>query len=236
MSNAFFSSAQGLVEAAQGMCYACEDIPEAIPVATAIGQGKADAGAIEDAADAWRDASKGIKQAHDELHSLVGNIPDSEWKATSRELYEQQASQYLDQLQTSSTAAEAAGDALTAAASALAVFADFSMGVAVVMVADAAAVAAADATVVGAPGGESEAASVGAALLEAVETANTVLTAALAAVAGVFAAGAFVDAGVQVAQGDTGAIGDFGQAVLHTGEDALKGYLEKQAKGKTPPG
>lgn len=231
MSSGFFSSASTLIEIAKDISAACEDIPEAMPIAEAIGQGQGDAGKIEDAAQAWRDASKQIKQAHQELQNLVGNIPDSEWKATSRELYEQKAKEYLQQLETSSTAAEVAGDALTAAASAIAVFADFSMGIATVLAADAAIVAAADATVVGAPEGEAEAASVGAALLAAMETANTVLTAALAAVAAVFGAGAFVDAGVQVSEGDTSAIDDFGQAVIQGAGDAVKTYIDSIKDG-----
>jgi hypothetical protein len=230
MSNAF-SSASTLCDVAQTICQASFVIPEAEACAGEIANGQADAGAIEDAANAWRDASKQMKQAHDDLSNIVSNIPDSEWKATSRELYEQKAQQYLQQLETSSTAAEVAGDILTGVAAAFLTFAVFAMAIATEIGIDAVAVAAADATIIGAPEAEAEAAADGAAMLAALQGANEVLTVALTTAAGVFGAGTAVDAGFQVAQGDTSAVGDFGQAVLQTASGDLQSYIENGGGG-----
>lgn len=210
------SASSTLCEVAEDICYGCTVvIPEAPFCAMSIDGGKGDAGAVEDAADKWRQASKQLHEAHDQLASFVNIIPESEWQSTDRQLYQQTAQQYLQQLQTSATAAEVAGDLLTTAAVAIFTFAGFAMGVAAALAADAVAVAAADCTIVGAPEAEAEAAEAGAAAMEAIETGNTVLTAALAAVAGVMGVGAVVDTAIQVGQGDTAAAGDFGQAVIH---------------------
>jgi uncharacterized membrane protein YgcG len=210
-------------------------IPEAPFCAFAIQDGKGDAGEIEDAADKWRDASNELHDAHDQLASFVNSIPESEWQSTDRQLYEQTAEKYLQQLQTSATAAEVAGDLLTTAAVAIFAFAGFAMGVAAALAADAVAVATADCTIVGAPEAEAEAAAAGAAAMEALETGTIVLFGALDAVAGVLGVGAVVDAGILMGQGDTSAAGDFGQAVISGLGDDLKELpkeLADYAQGK----
>jgi uncharacterized membrane protein YgcG len=231
-----FSASSTLCEVAADICFGCSVvIPEAPFCAFAIQDGKGDAGAIEDAADKWRDASNELHDAHDQLASFVNSIPESEWQSTDRQLYEQTAEQYLQQLQTSATAAEVAGDLLTTAAVAILAFAGFAMGVAAALAIDAVAVAAADCTVVGAPEAEAEAAATGAAAMEVLESATTVLFAALDAVAGVLGVGAIVDAGILMGQGDTSAAGDFSQAVISGLGDDLKELpkeLADYAQGK----
>ena len=217
------SSSSTLCEVAADICLGCSVvIPEAPFCAFAIQDGKGDAGEIEDGADKWRDASKDLHDAHDQLASFVNSIPESEWQSTDRQLYEQTAQQYLQQLNTSATAAEVAGDLLTGAAVAIFTFAGFAMGVAAALAADAVAVAAADATVIGAPEAEAEAAAAGAAAMEALETGNTVLFGALDAVAAALGVGEVVDTGILMGQGDTAAGSDFGQAVIHGLGDDLK--------------
>lgn len=217
------SASSTLCEAAEAICLGCSVvIPEAPFCAFTIQGGNGDAGAIEDGADKWRDASKELRQAHDQLASFVNMIPESEWESTDRTLYEQTATRYLQQLNTSATAAEVAGDMLTAAAAAITVFAGYAMGVAAALAADAVAVATADATVVGAPEAEAEAAAAGAAASEALEVGATALFGVLSAVAGGLLVGAVADTGVLMGQGDTAAGGDFGQAVIHGLGDDLK--------------
>jgi uncharacterized membrane protein YgcG len=230
------SSSSTLCEVAADICFGCSVvIPEAPFCAFAIQDGRGDAGEIEDAADKWRDASNELHDAHDQLASFVNSIPESEWQSTDRQLYEQTAEKYLQQLQTSATAAEVAGDLLTTAAVAIFAFAGFAMGVAAALAADAVAVAAADCTVIGAPEAEAEAAAAGAAAMEALETGTTVLFGALDAVAGVLGVGAVVDAGILMGQGDTSAGSDFGQAVISGLGDDLKDLpneLADYAQGK----
>jgi uncharacterized membrane protein YgcG len=230
------SASSTICEAAADICMGCSVvIPEAPFCSFTIQDGKGDAGAIEDAADKWRDASTQLHSAHDQLASFVNSIPESEWQSTDRQLYEQTAQQYLQQLDTSATAAEVAGDLLTTAAVAIFTFAGFAMGVAAALAADAVAVAAADCTIIGAPEAEAEAAEAGAAAMEALETGTTVLFGALSAVAGVLGVGAVVDTGILMGQGDTGAASDFGQAVVTGLGDALKALpseLSDYAQGK----
>lgn len=209
------AASKTLCQTAMEICLACIDVPEAPFCALAINDGNGDAGQVEDAAQAWRETGQRLSRAKDELASLVNSIPASEWQSTDRELYQQQASEYLRQLGTSATAAQAAGDMLSVAAAAIFTFATFAMSVAAVLAADAAAVAAADATIVGAPEGEAEATAAGAACLEALESANAVLQGALGTVAAALGIGVAVDTGFQVIQGDTAAISDLTQAVVH---------------------
>lgn len=217
------SSSSTLCEVAAGICLGCSVvIPEAPFCAFTIQEGKGDAGAIEDGADKWREASKELRDAHDQLASFVNSIPESEWQSTDRTLYEQTAEKYLEQLETSATAAEVAGDMLTTAAVAIFAFAGFAMGVAAALAADAVAVATADATIIGAPEAEAEAAAAGAAAMEALETGTTVLFGALSAIAAALGVGAIADTGILMGEGDTAAAGDFGQAVIHGIGDDLK--------------
>lgn len=230
------SSSSTLCEVAAGICLGCSVvIPEAPFCAFTIQDGSGDAGAVEDGADKWRQASKELRDAHDHLATFVNSIPESEWQSTDRQLYEQTAAKYLQQLETSATAAEVAGDLLTGAAVAIFAFAGFAMGVAAALAADAVAVAAADATIVGAPEAEAEAAEAGAAAMEALETGTTVLFGVLDAVAAALGVGAIVDTSILMGQGDTDAAGDFGQAVIHgIGEDLkeLPNELVDYAEGK----
>ena len=175
----------------------------------------------EDAAQAWRQASTRVSHAQDDLAALVDSIPESEWQSTDRQLYQQQARRYLQQLGTSATAAEVAGDMLSGAAAAIFAFATFAVGVAATLAVDAVTVGALDATIIGAPAGEAEGTAVGGACLAALDGANAALMGALSVVAGGFAVGAAVDTGFQVAQGDTAAPGEFTQAVIHAGGLAL---------------
>ena len=209
------AASKTLCQTAMEICLACIDVPVAPFCALAINDGNGDAGQVEDAAQAWRATGQRLGRAKDELASLVNSIPVSEWQSTDRELYQQQASEYLRQLGTSATAAQAAGDMLSVAAAAIFTFATFAMSVAAVLSADAAAVGFADATIIGAPEGEAEATVAGAACLEALEAANAVLQGALATVAAALTVGVAVDTGLQLIQGDTAAIGDFTQAVVH---------------------
>lgn len=237
------SVAKGVVGSSSTLCTVATDIfygctvviPEAFFCAQTVGDGKGDSGKIIDAAQAWWEVSEQYRDFHDELQGVAGTVSESEWKAADREVYEQKVKQYLQQVQTSSMAAEAATVMLGTAATALFAYATFATAVAGALAIDAAAVAAADCTVVGAPAAEAEANEAGAAAMEAMETATTVLFGALSGVAASMGLGALVDTGVQVGQGDTGALGDFGQATisgLKTDASMLPKEAEEYAKGK----
>lgn len=223
MSSSLSASAT-LCEIAEGICLGCTPfILDAPFCAWQIEGGNGNAGDVQDAAQAWHDTGQQLTQAKNELASLVNSIPTSEWQATDRQLYQQTATQYLQQLDTSATAAGVAGDMLTAAALAIFAFAGYAMGVAGALAGAAAAVAAADATIVGAPEAEAAGAEAGEAALEALEGANEVLKVALAGVAAGFFVGGTADMGIQVSQGDTAAEGDFAQASVTGLKDAIAG-------------
>lgn len=232
MSSSSLSASATLCETAMDICYACTPfILDAPFCANAISSGNGNAGDVEDAAQSLRDAGQQLGQARDELAGLVNSIPASEWQSTDRQLYEQTATQYLQQLNTSAESAEAAGDMLTVAAAAIFTFAGFAMGVAAALAAAATGVAAGDATIVGAPEAEAAGAEAGAAALEALEDGNAVLLGALSGIAGSLGIGAAVDAGIQVGQGDTAAAGDFTQAVVYGLQNALEA-LPQELVGK----
>lgn len=221
MSSSLSSSAT-LCQTAEKICLSCTPfILDAPFCAYKIQEGNGNAGDVQNAAQAWKDTGQQLSQARDQLASLVNSIPTSEWQSTDRELYQQTAQQYLQQLDTSATAAGVAGDMLTAAAYAIFTFAGFAMGVASALAVAAAAVAAADLSVFGAPEAEALGAEAGAAAMEALEGANTVLQVALDGVAAGFGIGTIADTVIQISQGNTAATGDFTQAVVTGLKDAI---------------
>jgi len=210
-------------------------IPEAFFCAQQVGNGNGNSEEVNKGAEAWEKASKQLREFHDELAGVVHSIPDSEWKAADREAYEQEANKYLEQVTTSATAAETAGVLLYAVEAALYVFAAFAVATATVVAVNAAAIAVADCTVVGAPEAEAEGVAAGTEAYEALESAAKILLGALSGVAAAMQAGVFVDTGVQMGQGDSSALGDFGHALL-TGAAAdvklVPGEVESYVQGK----
>lgn len=208
-------SSSTLCTVAKDIFYPCTVvIPEAFFCAIAVDGGNGNSGKINNGAQAWHDASQRLREFHDELAGIVHSVPHSEWQAADREAYEQQANKYLEQVTTSATAAEVASVMLNAAADALFVFATFSVAMAGFLAVNAAAVAAADCTLVGAPEAEAEGNAVGGEVYELMNAAGDALQVLLSGIAAAMGVGAFADFGVLASQGDTAAGSDFGQATL----------------------
>lgn len=214
-------------------------IPEAFFCAMTVDDGKGNSEAINKAAEAWGEASKQLREFHDELAGVVHSVPDSEWKAADREAYEQEANKYLEQVTTSATAAETASVLLYAVEAALYVFAAFALAEATIIAANAAAIAVADCTIVGAPEAEAEGLAVGAEAYEALEAAAKVLLGAFSTIAAGMEAGVMIETGVQAIQGDNAALGNFGQATLQGAKADVKllpNEIVDYAKGRALKG
>lgn len=210
-------------------------VPESFFCAMLTDDGKGDSEAINKAAQAWGEASKQLREFHDELENTAHSVPDSEWKAADREAFEQEINKYLEQVTTSAVAAESASVILYAVEAALYVYAAFALAEAAIVAVNAAAIAVADCTVVGAPEAEAEGVAAGAEAYEALEAAGKVLMAGFSGMAAGIEAAVIVETGVQMGQGDNAALADFGHATL-TGATADAKMLPNEAidygKGK----
>lgn len=207
------SSSTILCDTAMAECLASTVVlPAALPCAWKIFEGREDAGEIDEAGAVWREAHQALNEAREELERLVEGVSEDKWSGKDREAYEHKTKDLGQQMRDAADFAEVAGTTLSALAYGLFAFAAFSVGVGTVLAATAVEVAAADATIIGAPAAEAEGNAIALECFEALQMAGNILMGAMGVGAGVFEAGGMIDAGVEASDGSSTALPDFVQA------------------------
>jgi len=187
-----------------------------------------DAPALDEAGQAWRDASAAIQKLISELPQSVSAVPGETWTADDRPAYEAKVQEFCSQLDALQTYCEAVGISLTSLAYAQLTYAAFAIGMGTFLAALGVAVIAAAASIVASPsiaGMEATAAT----CLTITTVATGILAAAGQIVAAVLAGGAALTAITEKGRGNDQALGDFLKAQQVGAAGAAANLLQNAA-------